>query len=295
MAAESVDLIYADPPFNTGRDFGAFEDRWHGAQLEDPVPHPTVQTYLTVLGTFQDLGLLAYLTFMTKRLLEMHRLLKPTGSLYLHVDPRTSPYLRTLMDIIFEAKHFQNEIAWCYRGMPSKARRFQAKHDTILLYSKTDRHVFNVLRGEVSETTAEAMPGLVRSGYRANHSKNMVTVYDRPKYERAVAAGKLPEGMAEQEYTGLGPPLTDWWTDIRSVIGWAAERNGYPTQKPVALLERIIQTSSRPGDLVLDPFCGSGTTLVAAETLGRDWIGLDIGTEAIEMTRQRLATMGIAL
>ena len=214
MPSESVDLIYADPPFNSNADYGEFDDRWAGDD---------------------------YLAFMEERLLEMHRLLKPTGSLYLHCDPTMSHYLKVLMDTTFGRKNFRNEIIWCYGLGGSSKRFFSRKHDVLLFYVMGLKYYF-----------------------------------DKP---RVPATSMRMKGQMKG--------MTDVW-DIPTINNMAKERVGYPTQKPLALLERIIKASSNEGDTVLDPFCGSGTTLVAAERLGRKGVGIDANPQAVAITRDRL-------
>ena len=236
----SVDLIATDPPFNTGKDWGAFNDKWKG-------------------------GLKGYLKFMEQRAVEMHRVLKDTGSLYLHCDPTASHYLKVMLDGVFGIKQFRNEIVWSYRRMPSKSKVFQNMHDTILRYDKSCECVWNQLFESKSETTLKR--------------------FGNSKLKRYIEGGKA-KTKETNEFCVI-TPMRDVW-DIKQIAGFATERVGYPTQKPVALYERIIKASSNQGDTVLDPFCGSGTTLDAAHTLGRRWIGIDIGDDAIQTIIERM-------
>jgi site-specific DNA-methyltransferase (adenine-specific) len=239
-----IDLIYADPPFNSGRDYGAYDDRW------------------------ASMG--AYLAFMAARLVELWRVLKDTGTLYLHCDPTASHYLKVELDKIFRPNNFRNEIIWAYSGGGIPSRDFPRKHDVLLRYSKSDNYTY-------------------RPVYRA---------YSRGTQQRGRTAIK---GSATLRVEGT--PVTDWWYSNlecdacghaigggikRLVSPTDRERLGYPTQKPLALLERIVQASSNPGDLILDPFCGCGTAVAAAEKLGRRWIGIDSGAKAIAMTSTRM-------
>ncbi len=303
--SECIDLIYLDPPFNTGKhwqaplDSGAvgavFDDIWTlddmkeewVAQIE--ASDPAIWAVVTAAGRAYGESMQAYLTFICVRLLELHRVLKPTGSLYLHCDPTASHYLKALLDAIFGKQAFRNEVIWGYRGMPSKARKWQAKHDVLLFYARGDDNTFNVQRGDFTEGTKRTYESARRRGYNANHSRNMVTIFDERKYRQAVADGKIPAGMRESRYSAQGPPLRDWWDDIRILGGPGnKERVGYPTQKPLALLERIIAASSNEGDVVLDPFCGCATTCIAAEKLNRQWIGIDTSAATWPLLNQRM-------
>ena len=241
LDTQSIDLIYADPPFFTNRDHagaaGAYSDKW--ADVED------------------------YLDWLRPRLREMRRVLKPTGSIYVHCDWHASHYIKVEMDGIFGYDNFRNEIVWSYRRWPSKQAQFQRMHDAILFYSKSGDYTFNVDYEPPSESTQRVWKGQKQ---------------------------KLLKGATKKVTTGEksnGLPQRDVFT-IPIIAGAAAERMGYPTQKPLALLERIIRASSNPGDIVLDPFCGSGTTCVAAEQLGRKYIGIDQSPEAVQVARARL-------
>ena len=231
----SVDLIATDPPFFTQKDWGAFSDKWTG-------------------------GLNQYLKFMEQRAVEMRRVLKDTGSLYLHCDPTASHYLKVMLDGVFGIKQFRNEIVWCYEKPRSASRQYRKTHDSILFYSKSDKWYFD-------------MP----------HVPKMDGTFEMSKpYKRANGTVWYPKHK--------GKKAGSWWADIRSFSSGAAfqQRTGYPTQKPVALYERIIKASSNQGDTVLDPFAGSGTTLDASQSLGRQWIGIDQSIEAINVIQARL-------
>ena len=308
-----IDLIYLDPPFNTGKQWQApldsdaagavFDDVW---TLDDvkaewvnqiEASDPAVWAVVTAAGRAYGESMQAYLSFMCVRLFELYRVLKPTGSLYLHCDPTASHYLKALCDSIFGAQSFRNEVIWGYRGMPSKASKWQAKHDVLLFYARSEAATFNVLRGDYTEGTRRTYESAMRRGYNANHKRNMVTIFDEQKYRQAVADGKIPAGMRESYYSGEGPPLRDWWDDIRILGGPTnRERVDYPTQKPLALIERVIAASSNEGDVVLDPFCGCATACIAAEKLNRRWIGIDISDVAWELVNQRMtATPGVGI
>ncbi len=202
---------------------------------------------------------LAYLVMMTARLVELHRVLKPTGSLYLHCDPTASHYLKILLDAVFGSKNFRNEIVWHYTGGGRSKTYFSKKHDVIFWYSNGSSWTFNVdaIRVPYKETSGYAKSGIVSK------------------------AGK------QYRPNPLGTPVDDVW-DIPIINPLSKERLGYPTQKPLVLLERIIVASSNEGDIVLDPFCGCGTTVDAAHKLNRCWIGIDITYLAIDLIRKRL-------
>ena len=272
MDTASVDLIYLDPPFNSNRNYSApigseaagayFKDSWelsdtdlawHGEIAER---EPALYQIIGAAGLSHSKGMQAYLIMMAVRLLEMRRVLKESGSIYLHCDPTAGAYLKTLMDAIFGPDAFRNEIVWCYAGGGTPKRDFPRKHDTILRYAGEER-TFNVLRKPYKENTQQVGKHSTWSG---GHDIDLAR----------------------------GTPITDWWTDLKTVTGWAPEKTGYPTQKPLALLERIIRASSNEGDYVFDPFCGCATTLVAAEKLSRKWGGVDLSAMAVKLVKQRI-------
>ena len=289
MNSESVDLIATDPPFNKSRDFHAtpdslakgasFQDRWSWEkdvhqewvdQLTDD--HPKLMEAIESARYAHSDGMGAYMCFMAVRLLEMRRILKDTGSIYLHCDPTASHYLKAVMDAINGHKHFRNEIVWCYRGGGVPRNAFARKHDLILRYSKGKHVTFNVdaVRIPYSESVTESSASRYDKSYRSNK------VYSgyRPNED-----GKHPE---------------DWWPIQPLMPSDRTERTGYPTQKPLKLYERIIKSSSNEKDIVLDPFAGCATTCVAAERLGRQWVGIDIWEKAHEIVAQRLEeTVGL--
>lgn len=248
---KSVNLIYADPPFfsdkhyeviwNDGAEIRAFQDRWKG-------------------------GIQHYISWMKPKLMECHRILKDTGSMYLHCDWHANSYLRILMDKIFEKKNFRSEIIWCYsRATSPKQKTWGRMHDTILFYSKGKKWTFNV--DAVRLPYSESSKG--REGFKKMFHKE----------------GDLKGGKCELNPKGKFPE--DWW-QIPFIRPNATERLGYPTQKPLALLERIIKASSNKGDIVLDPFCGCGTTLVASQELERKWIGIDVSPTACKLMKKRM-------
>ena len=211
-------------------------------------------------------GLTEYLTSMRDVLSECKRVLKQTGSLYLHCDWHANHYLRIIMDEIFGYNNFRNEIAWCYSGANNASTIFPKKHDTIFFYSKTNKYVFNQY--------SVLIPSRSTARYYIDSDGKEYTIKNNKKYYRKSQEGKIPE---------------DYWTDINMLHHISKERVGYPTQKPEALLERIIRASSNRGDVILDPFCGSGTTAVVAEKLRRRFIMIDLSKVACDITRDRLA------
>ena len=239
---QSIDLIYADPPFNTGKNWGAYDDRW-----ED--------------------GLAGYLNFMRPRVEEIKRLLKNTGSFYLHCDPIASHYLKVMLDGFFGFENFRNEIVWSYPpyGIGPKIG-FHRKHDTVLFYA-FESSVFDRPYKPYEENRDSRYSSIDENGRRYLQRGNNRAYLDKNK----------------------GYPIPDYWSDIPEAHRSSLERTGYPTQKPIALLERIIKASSNEGDVVLDPFAGSGTTLDAAHGLKRKWIGIDEGKQSIETITFRLA------
>lgn len=263
-AAGGVRLMYLDPPFATGDSFAM--EVPVGAATSGSVKTLRVPAYRDVWGG----GLASYLSMLAPRLQILHGLLADDGSLYFHCDYRAAAAARLLLDEIFGPDRLLNEIVWTYGlGNASSRRAFGRKHDTILLYTKTDRYRFNLQRGEITAAMA--------AKYR----------HRRPDGSRFMRSyGK------EYDLQG-GKPVGSVW-DIPAVAATSKERVGYPTQKPEALLERIILASSDPGDLVLDPFCGAGTTLAVASRLGRRWTGCDASGLAVWTSRKRLASTGVA-
>ncbi len=290
MDTSRVDLICTDPPFNSGRNYNAFfkdsqaqnkafTDIWTWdteaekarTEIENPTHEECDLDIYKALDTClkgYDMvlqnsvrgnkgSMRAYLAFMGPRLAEMRRILKDTGSIFLHCDPTASHYLKGVMDAIFDAKNYKNEIIWHYHTGGASKRWFSKKHDTLLFYSRSDKYHFFSERIKVPRTPKS----LKRA---ANPKGARISASDKDK---------------------LAP---DVWTDVPAINPMAKERLGYPTQKPRALYERMIQAASNPGDLVLDPFCGCGTTIDAAHTLGRFWMGIDVTILALDPMRQRL-------
>lgn len=270
MNSESVDLIYLDPPFNSNADYAApvgskaagaaFKDTW---SLDDvdvewinliASNHPALHRVLLAAMSDSDKS---YLAYMSIRMLEMHRILKPTGSIYLHCDATMEHYLKTMMDSIFGKRGFKNEIAWCYTGPSNTKRYFPRKFDKILFYARGSEWTFNW--------------DDIRIPYKKLKTGNTSGIFDQ-------AADLDPKGKVPD----------NWWPDITPVGRLAKERLGYPTQKPLRLLHRIIRASSNADDVVLDPFCGCATTCFAAHDLGRRWAGIDISPKAAELARFRM-------
>ena len=251
MPDASVDLIATDPPFNTGKDWGAFSDKWEG-------------------------GLKGYLKFMEARCAEMHRVLKDTGSFYLHCDPTASHYLKVMLDGVFGIKQFRNEIVWkrhCSKSNHSRSKYYHA-HDVILFHTKSSQYPFNREYLPVSESTIKRYNRVDENGRR---------------YAEFVAGGQRKTKTKRfflDESKGVA--IDSLWIENIQLGNTDDERLGYPTQKPVSLYQRIIKASSNQGDVVLDPFAGSGTTLDAAHALGRHWIGIDSGEQAIATIVERM-------
>ena len=288
MNSETVHLIATDPPFNKNRDFHAtpdslakgarFRDRWSWErdvheEWVDSIKDdwPAVWSMIEAARAAYGDDMAAFLCWLGVRVMEMHRVLRQDGSLYLHIDHTAHAYVKGLLDAIFGWKNFRNEIVWAYPASPSATRRdFPRKHDTLLRYSKTQKWTFNddAVRIPYAESSME------RIKYPANAS--------------TVMAGS----EIKLQHRGKIPPTV--WSDIQQVYRYRKERTGYPTQKPLALYERIIKASSNEGDFVLDPFCGCATTPVAAERLGRRWVGMDIWDGAKDIVLVRLEKEGLA-
>jgi DNA modification methylase len=350
IADESVDLVYLDPPFNSNQNYNvifrrhpgdtdadaafaqthAFEDTWHwtpvtdqqyqryvlAQELPDQVGE-ALRAFLILLG---ENDAMAYLVNMAPRLVELHRVLKPTGSLYLHCDPTMSHYLKILLDAIFGAQNFVNEIVWqrahTVKGNAGQgAKHFGRTTDSILLYSKTANRTFNQLYGPYSEDYLKRFHHIELGTGRRYRLVSMIGPggaakgnpfyevmgvsrywrYSQERMHELINAGLVVQGkpgaVPERKQfldEGKGTPIQSLWTDIVEINPMAAERLGYPTQKPVALLKRIIEASSNPGDLILDPFCGCGTAIDAAQGLDRRWIGIDVAFIAVDIIEKRL-------
>ncbi len=344
IADESVDLIYLDPPFNSKRDYNllfktpkgmesdaqmvAFEDTWHwGGQAQDEFreieqcKNTEVAEMMRALRAFLgENDMMAYLTMMANRLLELHRVLKPTGSLYLHCDPTASHYLKIVLDGVFGKENYLNEIIWKRTSAHSSAKRYGPIHDTLLFYAKTPvftwNQIFQPHDDEYLDTFFDQTDADGRRWKRMDMTGAGTRNGETGKPWRGIdvtAKGRhwayLPKDMDRLDSSGrihwpkkeggmprlkqypedlAGIPLQDIIGDIRPMHNLSDERLGYPTQKPLALLERLISASSDEGDVVLDPFCGCGTALDAAQKLKRQWIGIDITHLAVSLIEKRL-------
>jgi site-specific DNA-methyltransferase (adenine-specific) len=331
---ESVDLIYLDPPFNSNRSYNvlfkeesgseaeaqitAFDDAWHWGEMADKTYRELVtqspQRVEQMIGALREFiganQMMAYLVMMAARLVELHRVLKPTGSLYLHCDPTASHYLKIILDILFGPERFLSEVIWQRTATKGDVRRkFGAVHDVILAHTKTNNKFQSVfsLPDEAYHERFRFDDGDGRGPYQSapldspNPRPNLT--YKYKGYEPPPKGWRVSLAVMEQlDREGrirrkvylsdqAGPKVQDVWTDISPLQGAAAERLGYPTQKPLALLECIINASSNPGDIVLEPFCGCGTAIVAAQKLGRRWVGIDITHLSIALQKYRLKDM----
>jgi adenine-specific DNA-methyltransferase len=276
---ESVDLIYADPPFFSNRNYEvlsedeeygrmAFEDRWTG-------------------------GMESYTSWMKERLCECYRILKTTGSLYLHCDWHANAHLRLILDRVFGGNCFRNEIVWHKKGgLKSVEKVFPRKYDVILFYTKSVEYTFHLQRRAAPDNA------LYKRWIKYSHDGKTILYKDFPRGDKVKFSDYTRRFMAQHGgrkpmpedvfYVFEGAIIDSVWSDIADIYRGQSERLGYPTQKPEALLQRIILASSNQADLVLDPFCGSGTTLAVSEKLGRKWIGVDISPTACQMVERRI-------
>ena len=272
--------------------------------------HPAMYKVIETAGLSHGKGMQSYLCMMAVRLLEMRRVLKDTGSIYVHCDPTANAYLRLLLDAVYGSENFKNEIVWKRFNFHADAKRFGNVSDTILFYSKTDSYVFNRQRAPFSEQYVKSKFTHIDEDGRRYRLSDLNPPSGRgPVYEfyGVTKAWRFTEEkMRELDRQGRiyhkstvaqlkryldeldGQAVHNVWVDISGINPMAKERVGYPTQKPLALLERIISASSNPGDVVLDPFCGCATACVAAERLGRKWVGIDISEKAVELVNMRL-------
>jgi site-specific DNA-methyltransferase (adenine-specific) len=350
IADESVDLVYLDPPFNSNAGYNvlfkapagqkseaqieAFEDTWHWTEsaaraYEDVIRsrYPEAATMLKAMRSFLgENDMMAYLAMMAVRLIELHRVMKPNASVYLHCDPTASHYLKILLDAIFGPKNYLNEIIWQRSNAHNTAKRYGKIADTIFFYSKSDNYIWNQIYTPYSEQQLSRYKkdedgrlyrGENLTADRANSSSGKFEWrgtmppnsrgwgYNIEQLEKWWTEGRIlkkkdgtprMDGLKIYLEDTKGKPLQSVWTDIDRIGNTSGERLGYPTQKPLALLERILQVSSNPGDVVLDPFCGCGTAVHAAQKLERQWIGIDITHLAVSLIERRLkdAFPGIA-
>ncbi|MBA7529492.1 hypothetical protein ES705_21690 [subsurface metagenome] len=287
---ETIDLIYLDPPFNSKQSYNilfaekngtqspaqikAFEDTWHWdkkaeetyREIVENLPKKVADLIRAFRSFLGENDMMAYLVMMAIRLQELHRVLKPTGSIYLHCDPTASHYLKLVMDAVFGVKNVKNEIIWHYRRWTAPANRFQKLHDIIFFYTKGNNYVFNQQLTQYTNGSIERKKQGILHRFKA---------------------GEVPFLVSNKEIQKEGVPENDVW-HIPFIAPSARERLGYPTQKPEKLLERMIKASSNEDDLVLDPFCGCGTTIAVAEKLKRKWIGIDITHLAVSLMKHRI-------
>lgn len=295
---ESVDLIYLDPPFFSGKDYDivwrdgsemksytAFTDKQFYKKICRKCAHefhddskfcPECGASAKNAKKVQEKDINIYVGWLKARLMECRRILKPTGSIYVHLDHHAVHYVKVMMDDLFSIKNFKDEIIWKYASSGAGKSALSKKHDTILVYSKTNKRIFNI--NEIRIPYSKATLSMVKTAhdgklYYEQGKRNGIT----PKPTYLHPNGRLP---------------IDVW-DIPTMASSAKERLGYPTQKPLALLERIIKVSSNPGDIVFDPFCGCATTLAASSNLGRKYIGIDISPKAAELIHKRIPTARI--
>ncbi len=344
IASESVDLIYLDPPFNSSRNYNvlfkdehgteseaqitAFEDTWHwniaaeaaySELLTEAPDHVAkmIESLRDFIGTNQ---MMAYLVMMAARLVELHRVLKPIGCLYLHCDPTASHYLKIILDTIFGPQNFRNEIIWKRTNVHSDAKHWSPVSDTILFYTKGTKFTWNPPYAPHSEQHVESKYSSTDPDGRRFTLSDMTSPNPRPnmmyewigyssppngwRYSKETMAKLHAEGRIWYPDSKTKRPrlkryldempgtlLSSIWTDIPPINSQAAERLGYPTQKPLELLERIIQASSNADSVILDPFCGCGTAIAAAQKLGRKWIGIDITHLSIALQKYRMEAM----
>ena len=325
MNSETVDLIYLDPPFNSNANYAApigsaaagaaFKDTWSLSDVDAEwinlieQKHPAVHRVLLAAMTDSDKS---YLAYMAARLLEMPRLIKRTGSIYLHCDPTMSHYLKLLMDAVFGRVQFQNHITWKRTTAHNDSRRFGRVEDHILFFTKgntwtwnqpfqpyDERYIARFSRtdpgGRKWSDDNLTAKGLSGGGYEYEYkgSRSLWRVpietmreLDANGYLHFTSKG----GIRRKRYLDemQGRPAQSVWEDISPINSQAKERMGYPTQKPLALLNRIIEASSNPGDMVLDPFCGCATTMVSADRLDRQWVGIDLSEKAAELVVRRV-------
>ena len=352
MNSESVDLIYLDPPFNSNRNYAApigsaaagaaFKDTWtlddvdlawHGMIAEE---HPALYSIIDAAGLAHGKGMKSYLIMMAVRLLEMRRLLKPSGNIYLHCDPTAGHYLKMAMDAVVGSANFRNEIIWKRTSAHNSSGRYGPNHDTILFYSKSEKYTWNRVfqrydesyinrfyrhtdergRYTLSDLTGSgvrygdsgepwrgvnptevgrhwavpraALSGMGSQGVGSLTSQQKLDLLEQMGLVYWPPKGKIPRRKRYLDEANPEMPAQATWTDIQPIGAQSRERTGYPTQKPLALLERIVRASSNPGDVVLDPFCGCATACIAAEKLERQWLGIDLSPNALIQVGNRM-------
>lgn len=309
LNSESVDLVYLDPPFNSKRLYNApigsraegsqFKDTWKWSDVNEyqldiiANDFPELADYIEIIDRVSDMSMKAYITYMAQRVIQLHRILKPTGSIYYHCDPTAGHFVKLMLDCVFGKENFRNEIVWSYRKWTNAVNYFQKNHDILYCYSKDfEKTFFEKQYG----TPTESQQKVIDKGYNVNtvSKGQQLFIYDKDKVDALVKSGKLDLN----KYANIvdrseikGTALNDVW-DIQYLHSQSKERTGYPTQKPLALLERIIKASCPEGGIVLDPFCGCATTCVASQRLKRKWIGIDIEDKAVDLLIERLEQDG---
>lgn len=308
-----IDLIYIDPPFNSKRDYNilfehiemedtkaqreAFTDTWSNVSYIDSLNeladlHDDVYQFLKTLDRINiSTSTVSYLTTMAIRIFYMHKVLKDTGSFYLHCDPNMSHYLKVICDLIFGRNNFRNEIVWHYKRWTNIQTQYQRMHDIILFYTKSKKHTFHPLETEMSKSQRKKFErGWDSNVIQTEQGKfSQIIVYDTEKFEQMVNSGKIDLNKFKNIIYRKKPTVS--MPDVFQIPilnSQSKERLGYPTQKPEALLEKIILASSNEGDIVADFFCGCGTTIAVANRLNRQWIGVDISHLAIRLVLKRL-------
>lgn len=310
----SVDLIYLDPPFFSQKSYENFwikdkvsklkfsDSKKHWEKLRSSINQNILREYDAIEARWKGghKENYVYIAYMEERIEQCWRILKPTGSIYLHCDWHASHYLKVMMDKLFTSRggQFLNEIVWAYGGWSGVKDKFVSKHDIIFFYSKSKINKFNIQYGEYSEKVKKRnAKGWFVGDVGKGKGKNGIMIYDQEKVDKAIKEGRLDlskYAKVVDKTASKGPSLNDVW-NIPFINPAAKERLGYPTQKPEELLDRIIKASSNEGDIVIDPFCGGGTTLSVAQKLNRKWIGIDISRTACDITRKRLGSKGIKL
>ncbi|MDR1847528.1 MAG: HNH endonuclease [Bacteroidales bacterium] len=318
LNSESVDLIYLDPPFKSDRVYSApigskaagvsFNDMWTWQDVNEAYldtlaeKYPVLTKYIADVGKIHSKAMAAYLTYMAQRLIEMYRILKNTGSLYLHCDPTACHYLKVLLDEIFDGRNFRNEIIWERAtdtgSSKAIANQFPVNTDVILFYSKSDDYVFNKQYDKYSEEYVSNKFNNNDNDGKGAYRWQVLKTYSQETFDKLKVENRLKKTDTSKYYyfkqylaESKGVRISNLWDaeDIVPLSPSAKESKGYPTQKPLALIHRIIKASSNEGDIVLDPFCGCATTCVAAQQLGRKWIGIDIEKKAVDILIERLS------
>ena len=290
LNSESVDLVYLDPPFNSKRLYNApigsraegsqFKDTWKWSDVNEyqldiiANDFPELADYIEIIDRVSDMSMKAYITYMSQRVIQLHRILKPTGSIYYHCDPTAGHFVKLMLDCIFGKENLVNEIIWSYQGTGESKTAFKRKHDNIYFYSKNKKNYF----------------------FNEKETTEQISDFSKSKYNKEDENGRYKEirhknGTIYKQYMRGEMRMRDVW-EIPIINAMSKERTGYPTQKPLALLERIIKASCPEGGIVLDPFCGCATTCVASQRLKRKWIGIDIEDKAVDLLIERLEQDG---